>query len=142
MPMETTGFLYAAAIAFGAADTFASELGILAGSAVEILTLKPVPPGTNGGVSARGQAFALLGAFTTAGFAVGLFWAFSNPILYVPLFIVGVTVTGFVACQIDSILGETLENRGYLTKGSTNLLGMASAILIGLIILWAAGVPL
>ncbi len=142
MPTETTAFLYAAAIAFGAADTFASELGILAGSAVAILTLKPVTPGTNGGVSTRGELFALLGALTTALVGAGLFWGFSNPLVSVPLFIGGVTAAGFIGCQIDSVLGETLENRGYLTKGSTNLIGMASSIGIGLVILWFAGVAL
>lgn len=140
MPMEATSFLYASAIAFGASDTFASELGILSGSAVAILTLHPVPPGTNGGVSVRGQVYAVFGALTTALIGAGLFWAFGNPLVYLPLFIGGVTVAGFLGCQFDSILGETLENRGYLTKGATNLLGMGSAILIGLVILALAGV--
>lgn len=142
MPWDTTTFLYAAAIAFGAADTFASELGILSGSAVAILTWKPVTPGTNGGVSAQGQLWAFVGALTTAIFGLGLYWAFGTPVVSVALFIGGVTIAGFAGCQVDSILGETLENRGWLTKGSTNLIGMGSAILIGLGILGLAGVAL
>lgn len=142
MPMETVTFLYAAAIAFGAADTFASELGILSGSAVAILTLRPVTPGTNGGVSAAGQFYAFAGALTTALFALGLFSWFANPIVAVPIFVLGVTVAGFAACQVDSVLGETLENRGWLTKGSTNLLAMASAIVIGVGMLALVGAPL
>lgn len=141
MPESATTFLYAAAIAFGAADTFASELGILAGSAIEILTFRPVRPGTNGGISGRGEGFALVGAFTIALIGIGVFLLFSNGLVGAPLFIGGVTLAGFVGCQVDSVLGEVLENRGYLTKGSTNLLGMASSILLGLVLLWAAGVP-
>ena len=141
MPPQATSFLYASAIAFGAADTFASELGILAGSAVAILTLRPVPPGTNGGISGPGLVYAFAGAITTALFGAGLFWAFSTPLVALPLFIGGVTLAGFAGCQIDSVLGETLENRGYLTKGSTNFVSMAATILIGLLLLYAAGVP-
>lgn len=138
-PTASTSFLYAAAIAFGAADTFASELGILAGSAFAILTLKRVTPGTNGGVSVRGEVFALIGAAVTAGVGAGLFWLFGTPMVGLPLFLIGVTLAGFVACQVDSVLGETLENRGYLTKGTTNLVAMASAVFIGVAILLIAG---
>lgn len=139
LPASTLAFLYTAALAFGAADTFASEMGVLAGRARSILTLRPVPPGTNGGVSVRGEAWALVGAGTTAAVGFLLFALFSAPIPTVALFVVGTTIAGFVGCQIDSVLGETLENRGYLTKGTTNLLGMLSGALIGAGILVATG---
>lgn len=50
-----------------------------------------------------------------------------------------VAVAGFLGCQIDSVLGETLENRGFLTKHSTNFLGMLSAVALAAAMLWALG---
>ena len=58
----------------------------------------------------------------------------------VPVFLAAVVVAGFLGCQVDSVLGETLENRGYLSKGSTNFLGMLGAVAIAAGILHAAGV--
>ncbi|HTS33152.1 MAG TPA: DUF92 domain-containing protein [Thermoplasmata archaeon] len=120
--------LYASALAFGASDTFASELGVLAGRARSILTLRPVPPGTNGGVSLAGHLWGFLGALTTGVLSALLFWAFGT-VTVSPLVVVGVaTAAGFLACQVDSVLGETLENRGYLTKGTTNLAAMLASV--------------
>jgi len=140
IPTPTLAVLYASALAFGAADTFASELGVLAGTARSILTLRPVAPGTNGGVSGVGEAWGFVGAGVTAIVGFGLFRLFSTPVPGASLFLVTVAVSGFLGCQVDSILGETLENRGYLTKGSTNFLGMLSAIGIAAVVLAAAGV--
>ncbi|MGP8074883.1 MAG: DUF92 domain-containing protein [Thermoplasmata archaeon] len=129
--------LFASALAFGAADTFASEFGVLAGKARSILTFRPVLPGTNGGVSGPGQVFAVAGAVGTAVVALVLFVLFRSPVGSVPLFLFIVGAAGFLGCQVDSVLGETLENRGYLTKGSTNLLGMLSSVTIAMLFVLA-----
>jgi uncharacterized protein (TIGR00297 family) len=134
--------LYASALAFGAADTFASEIGVLAGSARSILTFRPVAPGTNGGISGTGEVWALVGAATTALVGLGLFAVFATAVPPLAVFVIVVVAAGFLGCQVDSVLGETLENRGYLTKGSTNFLGMASAVAIAAALLLAAGVAL
>jgi len=42
---------------------------------------------------------------------------------------------GWVGCQIDSLLGALLENRGYLTKGSVNALSIAGGVVIMLAVL-------
>jgi uncharacterized protein (TIGR00297 family) len=139
IPTPTLTVLYASALAFGAADTFASELGVLAGTARSILTLRPVPAGTNGGVSIVGEGWGLVGAGITALIGFALFRLFSTPLPTSALFISSVLVAGFLGCQVDSVLGETLENRGYLTKGSTNFLGMLSAVAIAAIIVTSAG---
>jgi uncharacterized protein (TIGR00297 family) len=132
--------LYAAALAFGASDTFASEFGVLAGRARSILTFRPVEPGTNGGVSGLGELAALLGAFSTAIIALGLFVVTGTHLSSYYLLIGVATFSGFVGCQIDSVLGELFENRGYLTKHGTNVLGMLSAIAIaGTFVLLAGG---
>ncbi len=140
LAFRTAAVLFAAALAFAAADTLASEFGVLMGSARSILTFRTVTPGTNGGVSSAGELFATAGSAGIALVGLGLFGLFRTPVGAVWLFLVAVSVAGFVACQVDSLLGETLENRGYLTKGSTNFLGMLSAVAIAAGVLVASGV--
>jgi uncharacterized protein (TIGR00297 family) len=128
LSLPAAGVLYTGALAFGAADTFGSEFGVLAGGARSILTLQPVTPGTNGGVSATGEIWALAGAVTTAVVGFGLLALFATPAVAPGRFVTLVAFAGFVGCQVDSVLGETLENRGFLTKGTTNLFGMLAAV--------------
>jgi uncharacterized protein (TIGR00297 family) len=139
LPLSALAFLYACAISFGAADTFASEFGVLWGRARSILTFRPVAAGTNGGVSLLGELWAFVGGATTAVLAFGLFTVFRSDAPMASLLIAGVLAAGFLGCQVDSLLGELLENRGYLSKGSTNFFGMLSAVLIGIGILFVAG---
>ena len=132
--------LYASALAFGTSDTLASEFGVLSGHARSILTGRPVEPGTNGGVSGTGQLFALAGALFVAAAAVPLFRLFATPTLPVAPFVAVVAAAGFLGCQLDSVLGELLENRGWLSKGSTNFLGMLGAVGLAYGLLRAGGV--
>lgn len=129
-PPATTAFLYTSALAFGAADTFASEFGVLAGQARSLLTGRKVMPGTNGGVSALGEVWAFVGAITTALFAGALFHVFHQPIPSLGILLGGITLAGFIGCQLDSLIGETLENRRYLSKGGTNLVSMVMTVLV------------
>ncbi len=138
----TTALLFASALAFGAADTLASEFGVLSGRARSILYGRPVPPGTNGGVSRTGQFAALAASVTTALVGLALFWVFGTPLPGWVLFLVTVTAAGFLACQVDSVLGELFENRGILTKGATNFLGMLSAVAVAAAVLFLAGATL
>jgi uncharacterized protein (TIGR00297 family) len=141
LPVRSAATLYTAALAFGAADTFASEFGVLAGAARSILTLRPVPAGTNGGVSALGEAWAFVGSVSTAGIGTALFYLFRTPTL-APVLILGVAAAaGFIGCQLDSVLGETLENRGILTKGSTNFFAMVLTVVVAVGLLAALGSP-
>ncbi|MGP8077755.1 MAG: DUF92 domain-containing protein [Thermoplasmata archaeon] len=137
--LAVVAVLYASALAFGAADTFASEFGVLAGHARSILTLRSVPPGTNGGVSGRGEAFALIGAAVTAGVGFLLFSAFRTPIVGVGEFVGVVALSGFLGCQVDSCIGASLENRGILGKGGTNFVAMLATVVLALGLLWALG---
>jgi len=139
LPRGALALLYTAALAFGAADTFASEFGVLAGKARSILTLRPVPAGTNGGISGLGELWALVGALTTALLGLALFLIFRTRIPAYGLLIGVATVSGFLACQVDSVLGEALENRGWLSKGSTNLLGMTSSVAIAAVLFGVSG---
>lgn len=139
LPSGPEALLFTAALAFGAADTFASEFGVLAGHARSILTGRTVEPGTNGGVSALGEAWAFVGAITTAVFSTALFLLFGQSMLPIGLFLPAVTLAGFLGCQVDSAFGETLENRGLLSKGGTNLVSMAVTVLIAWLLIRALG---
>jgi uncharacterized protein (TIGR00297 family) len=141
LPAAPLALLYTAALAFGASDTFASEFGVLAGSARSILTLRPVTAGTNGGVSGIGEVWAFVGALTTALLGLALFVVFATTRPSAIVLLGVATIGGFLACQVDSVLGETLENRGWLTKGSTNLLGMLSSVLVAGVLYWGVGGP-
>jgi uncharacterized protein (TIGR00297 family) len=142
IPLAAAAVLFASALAFASADTLASEFGVLSGSAVSILSGREVTPGTNGGISTVGEMFAVAASVGTALVGLALFVAFDQPVGSVLAFLLAVGVAGFLACQVDSLLGETLENRGFLSKGSTNFLGMLSAIVLGAGIATLAGAHL
>ena len=64
----------------------------------------------------------LIGAFFIA--AIGAF-------IYKDIFIVIIiTISGFIGCIIDSILGATFEIKGMLNNTQVNFLGSASGALI------------
>jgi uncharacterized protein (TIGR00297 family) len=117
----SSGFYAALALAFyGAlatvnADTWATELGVLARNRPRLLTTgRPVPIGTSGGVTVEGFAAALAGA-TFIG-AVGFVliqvaarvttgaWLLSDWIV-IPV----AAVSGFLGSAFDSLLGATVQ---------------------------------
>ncbi len=138
-PPAEVAALYATALAFGASDTFASEFGVLAGRARSLLHGRPVAPGTNGGVSGTGEGFAFIGAGLTAVVGYGLFVLFGTGVPAAVRFLPIVAVAGFLGCQVDSLLGETLENRGFLGKGGTNFVAMVSSVGIAAVLFLAIG---
>jgi len=93
-------------------------------------------PGTDGGVSLLGTAAALGAAVYSALFGFLVLVPFSQwaglPITFPedPRFFVIPAAVGFLGCQIDSVLGATLERRGIFNKRTTN---MAATSLGGLI---------
>jgi len=137
---------FVSAIAVAAADTFASEFGSLATRVRLITTWRRVPAGVDGGVSWPGQFAALAGGATMAGLGYVLVGVLSPwfsasapaPQLAWPLLAIPALV-GFAGCQIDSLVGATLEGGGLFTKEETNLAaitfggaaGLALAVIIG-----------
>jgi uncharacterized protein (TIGR00297 family) len=117
-------WLFSAAVSVAAADTFASEIGCLDNRVRMITTLKKCEPGLNGGFSPNGQIAALVGSTIIAILA---FVSEANLELAAL-----VAVIGWLGCQVDSILGAVLENRGLMTKGTVN----AAAITSGIIAMW------
>jgi uncharacterized protein (TIGR00297 family) len=108
--------MYVGCVATAAADTLASEIGVTGGVPYMITTLKKVPIGTNGGVTVTGEFVALMG-----GLIVSLV-AFFLGVLTTPSMVVICTIAGFAGTNIDSVVGATLENRGFLGNAGTNLL--------------------
>lgn len=123
VPPRAVALAFATAVAAVTADTMASEVGVLARRARSILPpFAPAIVGANGAVSLLGQGAALAGCLAIAGAAVPLLhigWAW----MWVP------AVAGIVGCQVDSVLGATLEGdtvrTGPLTKQDVNFLAAA-----------------
>ncbi|HIH44938.1 MAG TPA: TIGR00297 family protein [Candidatus Methanoperedenaceae archaeon] len=123
-------FAFLGSVATATADTLASEIGqTYKGTPRMITTFKPVRPGTDGGISSLGEAACLFGSSAIAVFAVALGVVDMNAID-----ILAVIASGFIGCNIDSLLGATLQQRGYLTNNGVNLtatlLGAAVAALL------------
>ncbi|HDR73112.1 MAG TPA: TIGR00297 family protein [Methanoculleus sp.] len=106
--------LFLGSVASAAADTVASEIGVVGETPFLITTLERVPPGTNGGVTVVGEV-AALGAATVVG-TVALFLGVADiRLLFVCI------AAGFVGTNVDSVVGATLENRGKIGNSGTNL---------------------
>jgi uncharacterized membrane protein len=85
-----------------------------------ITTLKPVPPGTNGGITTWGTSVSLMGgAFVGATFAISLMGG--NPVCRenvfwcLKLILLG-ALAGLMGSGIDSFLGATLQRTRYSNK--------------------------
>lgn len=127
-------WMFGAAVAVAAADTFASEIGCLDTRVRMITTFKPCEQGENGGFSPNGQLAAAAGSIVVALLTLSA-WALTQTSSSIeegmPVFM-ALTLIGWLGCQVDSYLGALLENRGYLTKGGVNGL----AILSGVVLMW------
>jgi uncharacterized protein (TIGR00297 family) len=91
---------FAGAFAAASADTWGTEIGILARRApVSLLTLRPVVPGRSGGVTPLGLAASIAGAFVVASVAalLGLASLWS------------VAAGGLAGALLDSLLGASLQ---------------------------------
>ena len=122
-------------------DTLASEIGSLDPRTRNIINLEAVPPGTNGGMSPTGTFAALFGALVIAAMTV-LIIPFSHDgfhhdatLLYDAqgqAFVI-ITIVGWIGCQVDSVLGALLENKGYIGKHSVNFLATLSGAMMAFV---------
>jgi len=95
-------WLVTATLSAAAADTWASSVGGLSRSAPRLLWSRdPVPPGTNGGITAAGNAGALAGAAVVSATAALL--AGNARLLPAGILI------GFLGMLMDSLLGGTMQ---------------------------------
>ncbi|OPY36078.1 MAG: hypothetical protein A4E35_02120 [Methanoregula sp. PtaU1.Bin051] len=111
--------LYVGCVATAAADTLASEIGVTGGTPYMITTFKKVPVGTNGGVTLTGETVSVLGGLAVSLVALGLQ-------IITPEMVAISTLAGFIGTNIDSIVGATLENSGYVGNAGTNLIATIS----------------
>ena len=123
----------ACSVSVALSDTLASEIGSLDPRTRSIITLEAVPPGTNGGMSPTGTMAALLGALIIAASTVLLAPVYDESMATASIFVT-VTIVGWLGCQIDSILGELLENRGYIGKHTVNFLATLSGAAMAAIV--------
>ncbi|MCG7844964.1 MAG: DUF92 domain-containing protein [Methanomassiliicoccales archaeon] len=127
---EVPTLIYLSAICVAAADTTASELGILSDRTYMITTFKRTTPGVDGGVSLYGTAWALL----ASAFAALTGWIII--LGSVPQLVVLIPIgMGILGCFIDSVIGATLETQGWVTKLWNNVTSMAFGAGIAFLIL-------
>jgi uncharacterized protein (TIGR00297 family) len=115
-----------AALAEAAADTVSSEVGqVLGGQPRMITTLRRVEPGTDGAVSLIGTMAGVAAALIVA--AVGA-WALGGGRTMFMVSCAG----GVFGLFFDSLLGATLERRGWLNNDAVNFMSTASAAVFAL----------
>ncbi|MCU1284348.1 MAG: protein of unknown function transrane [Acidobacteriales bacterium] len=109
-----------AALAELTADTVSSEVGEALGRPTYLVTtFRHAAPGTNGGISFWGTIFGICAAIAVAA------TVFAVAPLLTGLWIC--VLAGTVGMFSDSLLGATLENRGYLNNDAVNLISTAIA---------------
>ncbi|MDJ0695901.1 TIGR00297 family protein [Mastigocoleus sp. MO_188.B34] len=114
-------------------DTSATEVGKAYGKSTYLITtLKPVPRGTEGAVSLEGTIAGIFASAAIAfvGWGIGL------------IDLIGVlwcTLAAFIATNIESVIGATLESRyDWLTHDVVNILNTSIGAIaaIALALLW------
>ena len=131
-PFIMAAFLGSIATATG--DTLASEIGqTYKGDPIMITTLKKVDPGTDGGVSGLGELAALFGAGVIALLSLMIIKDDLNLVF-------AVLAGGFIGTNIDSVLGATFQQKGYLSNNGVNLVAttigatISGSIYLGLVV--------
>jgi uncharacterized protein (TIGR00297 family) len=117
--------LFVGSVATAAGDTVAGEIGMTTSAPVLITSGEIVPRGTNGGITLEGEIAAVLGALAVAAAA----WAMG--VTSLPMLAV-CTFAGFIGTNVDSLVGATLENGGYIGNAGTNLIATLCGGLVAL----------
>lgn len=124
---------YTASFSTKLSDTCASEIGKAYGKRTFLITtLQPVAPGTEGAVSLEGTLAGIVAsaAIALVGWAVGL---------VSPIGIVICIVAAFIATNLESVIGATMQSRfPWLTNEIVNIInttiGAIWAILLALVL--------
>jgi len=128
---EIFAFAFLGSVATATGDTLASEIGETARSTPRMITtLRPVVPGVDGGVTLLGEAASIFGSLFTGALAAATGmagWAGLAAAL----------LGGFLGTNFDSLLGATLQSRGYLSNNGVNLFATLFGALVGGVLWWA-----
>jgi uncharacterized protein (TIGR00297 family) len=128
---------FVASLATKLSDTFASEIGKAYGkNTFLITTLARVEPGTEGAISAEGTAASVVGGLSLTLFGASIGMIRGGKAIAIS------TVAAFLATNIESLLGATLQGKKgleWITNEVINffntLIGAAIAIAAGMVFL-------
>ncbi len=125
LPRETVAIVYVASVAAVAADKFASEIGILDGDPVMLMSLRRVKKGTSGGVNALGIAAAFAAAVVIGSGVYLIGGSFVS--------IAVVAVSGLAGDIVDSVLGYWEEKKignKHTSNFACSVVGAAACVVI------------
>ena len=129
-PVTGSGYkvMVVAALAEATADTLASELGeVVGGQPLLVTTFRRVAPGTDGAISLAGTAAGVCGALAVA--------AISQTTLKLSVGDTSAAALGAVGgLFVDSLLGATIERRGWLNNDGVNFLSTLAAALMAVLL--------
>lgn len=136
-PIFLLGF--AILLAAANADTWASEIGVHSRrDPLSILTFRPIPRGTSGGISPLGLFASAGGAlFIALWFAAGYWLSFGWTGLELPAMVAAITGGGFLGSIVDSLLGAAVQAqymdnlRRVLTEKRHDARGVANRLVKG-----------
>ncbi len=124
---------YLGSVATACGDTLASEIGeTYKGEPRMITTFKKAKPGTDGAISNLGEAAAFFGASAVAVLAFFLIRKDFN-------LTIAAAAGGFIGTNIDSVLGATLQQKGYLSNNGVNLFATISGAIIAGLLYYSMG---
>jgi uncharacterized protein (TIGR00297 family) len=134
-----------AVLAEAAADTVSSEIGQVFGGQPRLLTtLRKIESGVDGGVTLIGTTSGILAAVIVAligSWAIFGEWAFNH--IYSWKMSAAMTAAATFGLLFDSLLGATIERRGWLNNDAVNFLSTFSSgvfMLIELIVFKALAI--
>ena len=128
-PKELLEIGFAASFTAKLSDTFGSEIGKLWGrKTFLIVNFKPVPPGTEGGISAIGTLASLLGSILMVAF---MFVLRIIPSWMIALWVIAI---GLISTLFESIIGALFQNKlRWLSNETVNMVQTLLAAILAMI---------